>query len=350
MTPPTSVKLSGKVRYAGVNIAGFDFGCLQDGSCPVKSCTEFVKTFPQRSHSLTFCSPGEEGAYQMQHFVQKQGLNTFRLPVAWQYLVNAKLGGELDSINFAKYDKLVQSCLQVAELCIISIHNYGRWNGSVIGQSSGVVTNADFNSLWSQLATKYANEPKVAFGLMNEPHKLCITDWAETIQDAVTTIRKTGATQNLILLPGINHSSAGAFLYDGSATELSTVVNLDKSTKNLIFDVHIYLDKDGTGKHSECTTSNALVFTHLATWLRKEGRQAFLSETGGGNTNSCVKYMREQLQVLMNNSDVYLGWTGWAAGKFSTSYVLSETPFGKAGNYVDQLLVKEAIAGVFNSV
>lgn len=44
------------------------------------------------SHSLTFCSPGEEGAYQMQHFVQKQGLNTFRLPVAWQYLVNAKLG------------------------------------------------------------------------------------------------------------------------------------------------------------------------------------------------------------------------------------------------------------------
>jgi endoglucanase len=185
---------------------------------------------------------------------------------------------------------------------------------------------------------------------MNEPHDLCITDWAVTVQEAVAIIRETGATQNLILLPGIHHSSAGSFLFDGSATELSTVANLDGSTTNLIFDVHIYLDKDGTGKHSECTTGNVLVFTRLAAWLRKEGRQAFLSETGGGNTDSCVKFMREQLQTLMNNSDVYLGWTGWAAGKFSTSYVLSQTPFGKAGNYVDQLLVTKAIAGVFNSV
>jgi endoglucanase len=45
-----------------------------------------------QSQLLTSHSPGEEGAYQMQHFVQNQGLNTFRLPVAWQYLVNAKLG------------------------------------------------------------------------------------------------------------------------------------------------------------------------------------------------------------------------------------------------------------------
>jgi endoglucanase len=38
---------------------------------------------------------------------------------------------------------------------------------------------------------------------MNEPHDLTdINAWATTVQAAVTAIRKAGATQNLILLPG----------------------------------------------------------------------------------------------------------------------------------------------------
>jgi endoglucanase len=53
------------------------------------------------------------------------------------------------------------------------------------------------------LAAKYASKPKVAFGIMNEPHDLTdINAWATTVQAAVTAIRKAGATQNLILLPG----------------------------------------------------------------------------------------------------------------------------------------------------
>jgi len=52
-------------------------------------------------------------------------------------------------------------------MCIIDIHNYARWNGGIIGQ--GGPTNAQFASLWSQLATKYKSNSKVTFGLMNEP-------------------------------------------------------------------------------------------------------------------------------------------------------------------------------------
>lgn len=105
----------------------------------------------------------------MNHFVKDDGLNAFRLPVSWQYLVNNNLGGTLDATNFANYDALVQGCINSgASMCIIDIHNYARWNGAIIGQ--GGPTNAQFSSLWSQLATKYANNAKVAFGLMNEPH------------------------------------------------------------------------------------------------------------------------------------------------------------------------------------
>jgi endoglucanase len=104
----------------------------------------------------------------MKHFVNDDGLNTFRLPVGWQFLLNNNLGGNLDSNNFATYDKLVQGCLgSGAALCIIDIHNYARWNGAIVGQ--GGPTNAQFASLWSQLASKYKNNNKIAFGLMNEP-------------------------------------------------------------------------------------------------------------------------------------------------------------------------------------
>lgn len=106
----------------------------------------------------------------MKHFVDDDGLNVFRLPVAWQYLVNNQLGGTLDSANFAEYDSLMQGCLDAgAELCIIDVHNYARWNGQIVGQSDGGPTDKDLASLWSQLATKYKSNSKAAFGIMNEP-------------------------------------------------------------------------------------------------------------------------------------------------------------------------------------
>ena len=49
----------------------------------------------------------------MQHFVHDDGLNIFRLPVAWQYLVNFILGGSLDSNNVGVYDELVLSLIHI---------------------------------------------------------------------------------------------------------------------------------------------------------------------------------------------------------------------------------------------
>lgn len=67
----------------------------------------------------------------MQHFVEDDGYNVFRLPVGWQFLTNGILGGDLNAANFAEYDQLVQTCLATGASCIIDIHNYARWNGLV---------------------------------------------------------------------------------------------------------------------------------------------------------------------------------------------------------------------------
>ncbi|KAH8811858.1 glycoside hydrolase family 5 protein [Xylogone sp. PMI_703] len=323
---------TGTVQFAGVNIAGFDFGCTTDGRC------DTTKTVPPLSNLR-----GPDGIGQMQHFYRDDHLNIFRLPVAWQYLVNNQLGGTLNSQNLANYDQLVQGCLATGAHCIIDIHNYARWNGQVIGQ--GGPTNDQFASLWSQLAKKYASTSNVIFGVMNEPHDLTVSTWAASVQAAVTAIRQAGATSQLILLPGTDYTSAANFISNGSGAALLGVKNPDGSTTGLIFDVHKYLDSDNSGTHTECVTNNIdSAFQPLATWLRQNGRQAINSETGGGNTASCQNYLCQQLQFLNANSDVYLGYVGWAAGSFDQTYELVETPTGGGGSWQDTALVKACIA------
>ena len=111
---------------------------------------------------------GGDGEGQMNHFVKDDGLDVFRLPVGWQYLLNNDLGGPLDPNNFGKYNTLVQICLNTGAHCLVDIHNYARWNGTIIGQ--GGPTDEQFANTWSQLATVYQGQRNVIFGVMNEPH------------------------------------------------------------------------------------------------------------------------------------------------------------------------------------
>ena len=208
--------------------------------------------------------------------------------VSWQFLVNNQLGGTLDSTNLGKYDQLMQACLSTTAYCAIDIHNFARFNGGIIGQ--GGPTDAQFADLWTQLAAKYGSNDKVVFGLMNEPHDLDVPTWANSVQAAVTAIRNAGASSQMILLPGTNFTSAGAFVSSGSAAALSAIKNPDGSTTGLILDVHKYLDVDNSGEHAECTTDNiADAFAIVADFLRDNGRTAMVSETGAGSTSSVRK-------------------------------------------------------------
>ena len=145
-------------------------------------------------------------------------------------------------------------------------------------------------------------------------------------------------TTRVVLLPGTGYTSAGTFVSSGSAAALAAVKNLDGTTTNLVFDVHKYLDSDNSGTHAECVTNNIDdAFSPLATWLRSNGRQALNTETGGGNVASCETYLCQQIAYLKYvnpkisgnfrtdficsaNSDVYLGYLGWSAGSFDSTY------------------------------
>ncbi|KAJ8581712.1 glycoside hydrolase family 5 protein [Rhizopogon salebrosus TDB-379] len=325
------------LKFAGVNIAGFDFGCSTDGTC-----------VPSQAVPPVYQLSGIDGLSQMQHFVKDDGYNIFRLPVGWQYLTNGQMTGVLDETHFSNYNMLVSDCLSTGAHCEIDIHNYARYDGQIIGQ--GGPSNEIFAELWSNIASYWQNETNVIFGVMNEPHDIPdITTWADSVQAAVTAIREAGATTQMILLPGNDWTSAETFVSGGSAEALSMVQNPDGTTTNLIMDVHKYLDSDGSGTNTECVTNNIDdAWSPLSTWLRANGRQALNTETGGGDVDSCVSYISQQISYQAANSDVILGYVGWSAGSFATNYVLSEVPSYSGNSWEDTLLVSKAMSPMTN--
>jgi endoglucanase len=46
------------------------------------------------------------------------------------------------------------------------------------------------------------------------------------------------------------------------------------------------------------TDNISTAFSPLADWLRTNKRQAINSETGGGNTASCQKYLCQQIEFV----------------------------------------------------
>ncbi|KZS93371.1 cellulase [Sistotremastrum niveocremeum HHB9708] len=329
----------GRVKFAGVNIAGFDFGCDTNGNCNV------TQAYPPITQTY-----GPDGIGQMKHFVTDDGFNMFRLPVGWQYLTNGVAAGPLYQPLFSNYDILVQGCLATGAYCIIDIHNYARFNGAIVGQ--GGPPSSALASVWGDLAAYYANQPRIVFGTMNEPHDVpSITTWAQTVQAVVTAIRQAGATSQMILLPGNDWTSAAAYISDGSAAALGAVTNPDGSTTNLIFEVHKYSDSDNSGTHTNCVTNNiADAFQPLATYARANNRLVLNTEFGGGNGTDCITDIGQQLAFLNANSDVFLGWTGWSAGSFDATYNLGLTPVNHGGVWTDTPLVASALIPAFQGV
>ena len=117
-----------------------DFGCGTDGTCDI---TQACPPLTQLGCKLALCCAsmilfrgsrmdlGADGLGQMQHFVENDGYNVFRLPVGWQYLTYNQMTGVLNETQFANYNMLVNACLSTGAYCEIDIHNYARYDGEV---------------------------------------------------------------------------------------------------------------------------------------------------------------------------------------------------------------------------
>ncbi|CAK7198246.1 hypothetical protein SEUCBS139899_000905 [Sporothrix eucalyptigena] len=303
------------------------------GSCPLSTAT---LPLTELGHA--------DGGGQMKHFVDDDGVNMFRLPTSWQFLINndKEVSDTLDPTNAGRYDQFVQACLSTGAYCMLDVHNFARFNGGIIGQ--GGPSDDMFVAIWVALAKMYAKDDRVVFEITNEPHDLDLDLWVQTCQKVVTGIRNAGATTQMILLPGTNFDSAATLISTGSADALLEITNPDGSTDGLYLDIHKYLDNNNSGQNEECTTNNVGNFSMVADYLRGKKRQGLISETGASSSASCMTDFCTQNAYLNANDDVFIGYVAWAAGQFDSTYVLSLTPTLQSnGSYTDNELFSQCV-------
>ena len=301
---PRALRAASPVAYTGVNLAGADFGY-----------TKLPGTYGQ-----DYIYPSHA---EVDYFVGK-GMNIFRLPFLWERLQRS-LFGSFDAAELARIDDFVSYATGKGATVLLDPHNYARYNGQVIGQGVSVDAFGDF---WSKLAARYKSNPKVVFGLMNEPRDMPTELWRDDANAAIRAIRATGAT-NLILVPGNAYSGAHSWYQNWYGTPNATVMlGISDPGNNYAFEVHQYLDSDSSGTTDQCisATIGAERLRDFTAWLRQNGKRGFLGEFGGARNDTCYAALDNMLSYIDSNADVWLGWTYWAAGPWWGEYMFTLEP------------------------
>lgn len=155
-------------------------------------------------------------------------------------------------------------------------------------------------------------------------------------QAAIDGIRAAGATSQYIAVEGNSYSGAWTW------TEYNTnLVNLTDPENKIIYEMHQYLDSDGSGTSDVCVSSTIGVerIESATEWLIENGKVAILGEFAGGANSVCEEAIAGMLDYMEENSSVWLGALWWGGGPWWGDYIFSfEPPSGTAYEYYDALL------------
>jgi endoglucanase len=351
----TAGKLYATLPYRGVSLAGAEFtasfGGLFNGTTygrmpgdyyyPTSDLSKAGGTWPAAANGTQI-----ETDLMIPYYLRK-GMNTIRLPLRWEelqrtlsstsraVLTGSQVVATFEPSELAELKLSVSTLTNAGFTVLIDIHNYGTYtNASEVASSRGGdrlgsanVPNVAFENLWIGLASLYANNPNVVFDIMNEPNtppdppgKPAGYEWYLAAQAAVTGIRSIGAN-NLILICGNQFANPESFTLGGWSDPLK---NIQDPANNFAFEVHEYPDNAyGTG--NTCTTGAAgsiqVAMNALQTfvnWAKQYKARGFLGEFSAGTEvttdPNCESGIGQMLTFLQRNSNIFIGWTYWAAG------------------------------------
>jgi len=267
-------------------------------------------------------------------YYKSKGMNTVRLPIAWEQFQPA-LNGPLDQNEMAQLDKFLAAADQRGMKVLIDLHNYDRYtpshgaggtgvgqeeNGLVVGQA-GLPVSA-LSDFWQKMAN-HVNANKTdssavsGFDLMNEPHDVGGT-WANTATQVVQAIRATGDNHTLVVEG------------DGWARNFNGLESLAHSDKNIAFEAHSYWDSNGSGGYAADGPGDpnrgVNEIKPFVSWLKQNNASGFVGEWGvPSNDSGWEPTIKNFIQYLNENN---VGNTVWAGGPGWGGYKLSVEPEG----------------------
>jgi endoglucanase len=259
-------------------------------------------------------------------YFQAKGMNLMRLPFRWERL-QPRLGQDFDAAELARLRAFVDGTTARGLHVLLDPHNYAAWHDKRVGTADVPVT--AFADFWRRLALQFKDNPRVLFGLMNEPHSMPTETWAEAAQAALDTIRAAGA-RNLVTVPGNGWTGAWSWFESTwyGTPNAQVMDRVRDPADRMLFEVHQYFDADGSGGSATCVSAGigAERLQRFTAWLRQHGRRALLGEIGAGDNPVCTQALRGALDHLQGNADVWAGWLWWAGGPWWGDYFLSLEP------------------------
>ena len=302
-----NVKVFSQASPYGVSLSGMEWG---------------TSNIPGAAGTNYFLPTAQEFTYY-----KGKGLKLFRIPFLWERMQES-LGGSLNSTYLSQLDGVVSAAATAGVSVFLDCHNYGRYNGNVITSSNGP-TQAQYNNLWTQLATHYAGNTTVwGYDIMNEPHDLGGVNWMTVAQAAITAIRTVDAAHTLII-EGDNWSHGNTW-----TTYNNNYYQLTDPNNNLVFEAHQYFDSDGSGNYTNNTvagnnansSTGVTLITPFVNWLKNNKVKGMVGEYGVPNTADQTNW-----NTLLTNFLTYLQTncvmgTYWAGGPAWGTNALSCEP------------------------
>lgn len=305
-TAPASASNPG-LSWRGVNLAGAEFG---ESKLPGAYGTDYI-----------YPSNASVGYYKA------KGMNLIRLPFRWERL-QPQLNQAVDPDELDRLKNFVDAATAEGMSVLLDPHNYARWHGDIVG--SAAVPDTSFADFWQRLALQFKDNPRVLFGLMNEPNSMPSETWVAAANAGIAAIRATGAI-NVITVPGNGwtgaHSWSQGFYGTPNAQAMLAVTD---SGNNLVFEVHQYLDADSSGQSATCVSETIGVerLRDFTDWLKTNGKRGMLGEFAGGNNDTCRAAISSMLQYIKDNDSQWAGWVWWAGGPWWGDYIYTIEPQG----------------------
>lgn len=315
---------------------------------PTTHTYEIVKgslTMPERSlapfgtnlASAEFAHSKSPGVYgkdytyptvaELDYFAAK-GFGLIRLPFLWERIQH-QLNGELDTAELGRIMSFVDAARERKLYVLLDMHNYGR---RIVNGKSEIIGSVNLSiehlaDTWQKIAEKFKNKDNIwAYGLMNEPHDMLKeTPWLNIAQGSINKIRVVDK-KTPIMIGGDSYSSAARWL-----TESDNLKYLKDPANNLIFEAHIYFDRDASGSYKgsyEEENASPTIGIERATpfinWLKSNKFKGFIGEYGVPDDDvRWLVTLNKFLAFLKANG---LNGTYWAAGPWWGNYKLAIEP------------------------
>jgi len=311
----------GKAR--GTNLAGMEGGWQLASSTGPVAWTDYP-VFDDR---------------EIDYFAGK-GVTALRVLFSWERVQSSLFGpipapGANYVAYLANYDRVVSYATSRGMYVIVepwqanSAGDTGgaTWKGQLVGSSAVPAT--AFADFWAKMSARYASNPRVMFGLVNEPNSMSTMAWFSIAQEAINSIRAAGAT-NEILVPGNGWTGGGEWAstwYDTASPARSNAygwLNANGPGKPLFdafgsiaAEVHVYADANSGGGAPDIA-SPTVVSDRLNVAVaegRARGYRVFLGEVGFcASTAGSATLWKNTEAYFAANADEVIGWTWWASG------------------------------------